>query len=81
MQISSQTTGADVGNLIEWEPLIASNDFNRISTTNNGPGNHGSGLGSQCDQTNCDLTSHRPTADAEMRAEHANWGSSGGLAA
>ncbi|CAE7391292.1 unnamed protein product [Symbiodinium natans] len=95
VQISSQTTGADVGNLIEWEPLIANkhdgtgalyvnsgfsgNDFNRISTTNNGPGNKGSGLGTQYDYNNCDLISHRPTADAEMRTEKDHWGSSGGV--
>ena len=85
VQISSQTTGTDAGNLRAFDREQARRNgralrqLNRISTTNNGPGNHGSGLGTQCDQTNCDLTSYRPTADAEMRAEHANWGSSGGI--
>ena len=59
--MADETTGGDVGHLIEWEPLIKNthngvddlyvntemntNDFNRLSTNRNGGYNLGSGLG------------------------------------
>ncbi|CAE7472194.1 unnamed protein product, partial [Symbiodinium pilosum] len=64
-KMADETTGGDVGHLIEWEPLIKNthngvddlyvntemntNDFNRLSTNRNGGYNLGSGLGTQYD--------------------------------
>mmetsp|Transcript_13851 Transcript_13851/g.23993 ORF Transcript_13851/g.23993 Transcript_13851/m.23993 type:complete len:223 (-) Transcript_13851:123-791(-) len=94
VHMSSETTGGDVGTLINNEPLIkntydgvgnlwinthyGSSDYNRIQTTANGGYNRGAGLGTQYDQDNCGNTA-RPMADAVLRTDREHWGSNGGI--
>ena len=68
-QMADETTGGDVGNLIEWEPMIKNThngvddlyvntemntyDFNRLSTNLNSRYNRGAGLGARVNVNSC----------------------------